>query len=264
MTKKQALCVGYFPALSYKPESFPYWRLSILKRLLPLICLLLLPACGSQGTVPVKSANSDFDPSQLAKGDVDRVVETHQREIFINLRLLTEKLYRRNPREWRKGGQSSLETTVARIFEGRHEWKFTELEDKRGTEAVHLAFRAEYRGDRVLAFIAGLASMIQTAFNDKTEFFVLDDLDAQALYNAARNVEIAVWKLSNARNARGELFLLSNEGTGSAPNLSFEREFGKIIGSLDVLSKIMADKTNRTVVKIIQNLATAIFLPVKF
>jgi hypothetical protein len=46
-------------------------------------------------------------------------------------------------------------------------------------------------------------------------------------------------------------------------NLSSEREFGKIIGSLDVLSKIMADKTNRTVVKIIQNLATTIFLPVK-
>ena len=57
---------------------------------------------------------------------------------------------------------------------------------------------------------------------------------------------------------------MSNEGAGSAPNLSFEREFGKIIGSLDVLSKIVADKSNRTVVKIIQNLATAVFLPIKF
>ena len=56
---------------------------------------------------------------------------------------------------------------------------------------------------------------------------------------------------------------MSNEGSGAAPNLSFEREFGKIIGSLDVLSKIVADKTNRMVVKIIQNLATAVFLPIK-
>jgi hypothetical protein len=31
-----------------------------------------------------------------------------------------------------------------------------------------------------------------------------------------------------------------------------------------VLSKIVADKTNRVVVKIIQNLATAVFLPIKF
>ena len=69
--------------------------------------------------------------------------------------------------------------------------------------------------------------------------------------------------MSNARNDQGELFLLSNEGSGEAPNLSFKREFGKVIGSLDVLSKIVADKTNRMVVKIIQNLATAVFLPIK-
>ena len=126
-----------------------------------------------------------------------------------------------------------------------------------------LAFRDDYAGDRVLAFVAGLGSMMQTAFNDKTEFFVLDDLDPQRLYNAARNVEIAVWKLSNTRAAHGEFFLLSNETAGPLRNLSFEREFGKIIGSLDVLSKIIADKENRTIVKVIQSLATAVFLPLK-
>ena len=257
--------VGYVLARQYEPDFFPYWSLPILKRLLLLICLLLLPACVAHKTAPGNSANGGgFEPSQLAKSDIDRVVEAHQREIFVNLKFLTEKLYRRNPCEWRKSGQSSLETAVARIFEGQHEWKFAELEGKRGTEAIHLAFRADYEGDRVLAFIAGLGCMIQIAFHSKTEFFMLDDLEAQALYNAARNVEIAVWTLSNARNAQGELFLMSNEGAGSAPNLSFEREFGKIIGSLDVLSKIVADKTNRAVVMIIQKLATAVFLPIKF
>ena len=263
MIKKQEGCVGYVLSRPCQHEPFHYRSLPVLKRLLPLICLFLLPACVSHGTVPGKSANGAFDPSQLAKTDIDRVVEAHQREIFVNLKLLTEKLYRRNPREWRKSGQSSVKTAVARIFEGQHEWKFAELEGKRGTEAIHLAFRADYEGDRVLAFIAGLGCMIQIAFHSKTEFFMLDDLEAQALYNAARNVEIAVWKLSNAHNAQGELFLLSNEGAGSVSNLSFEREFGKIIGSLDVLSKIVADKTNRMVVKIIQNLATAVFLPIK-
>ena len=86
-----------------------------------------------------------------------------------------------------------------------------------------------------------------------------------ALSNAARNVEIAVWKLSVATHlGDGELFLRSNEAAGAVRNLSFEREFGKIIGSLDLLAGIVADKTNRTVVKVIQNLATALFLPVKF
>lgn len=232
------------------------------KRLLPVLCLSLLAACAGGGTTPGKPA-AGFDPAQLAKSDIDRVAEAHQREIFANLKLLTEKLYRRNPRELKKSSQTNLEAGVARIFEGRHEWKFAELKGRRDTDAIHLAFRDDYTGDRVLAFAAGVGSMIQTAFHDKTEFYVLDDLDPQGLYNAARNVEIAVWKLSNARDARGEFYLLSNEAAGSAPNLSFEREFGKMIGSLDILSKIAADKTNRTVVKVIQSLATSVFLPIR-
>jgi len=229
------------------------------------ICAALaasLAACAPQGTVPAKRADG-ITASQFVKSDIDRVTEAHQREIFANLRLLTEKLYRRNPRELKKGGQATLDAAIARIFEGEHQWNFAELKGERGTPAIHLAFRDDYRGDRVLAFAAGLGGMIQTAFRDKTEFFVLDDLDAQSLYNAARNVEIAVWKLSHARDPRGELYLLSNEGAGPAPNLSFEREFGKIIASLDVLSKIVADKTDRIVVKAVQSLATAVFLPIK-
>jgi hypothetical protein len=65
--------------------------------------------------------------------------------------------------------------------------------------------------------------------------------------------------LSNKRTPQGQLYLLSNEGA----NLSYEREFGKIIGSLDVLSKVIADKDNRTVVKVVQSVATAVFLPIK-
>lgn len=235
----------------------------MLLRLIPLIFLTLLAACAKTGTAPVRPA-AGFDPGQIAKSDIDRVAEAHQRELFASLKVLAEKLYRRNPHEWRKGGQASLEGAIARIFEGRHEWKFVELEGKRGTDAIHLAFRDDYTGDRVLAYVAGLGGMIQTAFHDKTEFFVLDDLDPQTLYNAARNVEIAVWKLSNAQSGGGEPLLFSNETAGPVKNLSFEREFGKIIGSLDLLSKIIADKTSRTVVRVVQNLATALFLPVKF
>jgi hypothetical protein len=236
----------------------------MLKRLILVSCLSLLTACAGYGTAPPKPAGGgSFDPSQFAKTDVDRVAEAHQREIFQNLRALAEKLYRRNPRELKKSGQASVSAGVARIFEGQHEWKFAELQGQRGTQAIHLAFREDYQGDRVLAFVAGLGSMIQTAFHDKTEFFLLDDLEPQGLYNAARNVEIAVWKLSNTRMPQGELFLLSNESVGPVQNLSFEREFGKVIGSLDVLSKIVADKNNRTVVKVIQSLATAVFLPIK-
>lgn len=231
-------------------------------RLCVLLCVLALAGCAARGTTPEKQAGG-ISASQLAKSDLDRFAEAHQREIFANLRGLAEKLYRRNPAELKKSNRPTVAAGVARIFDEPHAWSLGELKGRRGAQAIQLAFQEDFDGDRVLAYVAGVASMIQTAFQDKTEFFVLDELYPQNIYNAARNVEIAVWKLSNARNAKGTLYLLSNEGAGPVVNLSFEREFGKIIGSLDILSKVIADKTNRTVVKVIQSLATAVFLPIK-
>jgi hypothetical protein len=106
--------------------------------------------------------------------------------------------------------------------------------------------------------------MLNAAFEEKDEFFMLDELDAQKLYNSARNLEIAAWKLAHARDAGGALLLLSNEmALASEPaNLSFEREFGKMIGNLDLLASLMANKGHRTIARLVQSLATAVFLPV--
>jgi hypothetical protein len=107
----------------------------------------------------------------------------------------------------------------------------------------------------------GMASMVQAAFGDRVGFYVLNDLSPQGFYNAARNVEIAAWKLASARDGNGEPLLLSNE-IGEVTNLSFEREFGRIIGHLEVLSDVVEEKTERTVTRVVQNMATAVFLPV--
>jgi hypothetical protein len=45
-------------------------------------------------------------------------------------------------------------------------------------------------------------------------------------------------------------------------NLSFEREFGKMIANLDLLSGLIADKAQRTIARVVQGVATAVFLPV--
>lgn len=207
------------------------------------------------------SSEPSFDPRQLGKGDIDRVAETHQQEVLAALQRLAEKLYRRNPREWKRGGQPGVEAAVARLFALPGDWP--ELEGRREGAAIQLAFREDYAGDRVAALIVGLRSMVDAAFEGKREFFMFDDLDAQRLYNCARNVEIAVWKLGTAQTASGEFVLLSNDVDAGIRNLSFEREFGRIIGSLDVLSRIVASKNQRAVNRIVQNLATAVFLPVK-
>ena len=206
--------------------------------------------------------SSDFSLFSLIKTDIDMVAEVHFQETYANLRTLMRKLYRRNPKEWRKTAHPDGDAVVFLVFDTEHDWRFKELENKKGADAIHLAFREDYQGDRVLAFIVGLITMNLSAYNDKSEFFVLDDLSPQKLYNSARNVEIAAWKLANGRDAKGNLYLLSNEMDGTLNNLSFEREFGKIIAHQDTLARIISEKTNRVIVRVIQTMATAIFLPI--
>ena len=100
------------------------------------------------------------------------------------------------------------------------------------------------------------------SYNGKTEFYLTDSLDPQKLYNSARNIEIAAWKLANARDARGEPLLVSNEKTDDVANLSFERELGKMIAYQDVMADVAAQRTNRVIRRIVQTLATAVFLPI--
>lgn len=221
-------------------------------RALLLVAVLFVAACASNGTV---------SPSQLAKTDIDRVLDAHHRAVFASLKVLADKLYRRNPREWRKAGLANEDQAIARLFDPATAWHQPELNGRYGVDAVLASLREDYAGDRVAAFIGGLGGMLHDTFNDKTEFYVFDDLDPQKLHNGARNLEIAAWKLANARAADGGPLLLSNE-MQPVQNLSFEREFGKMIGNLDLLSDIVADKTNRSVVKVIQSMASAVFLPV--
>jgi hypothetical protein len=217
------------------------------------------PAAPSTGRRP-PPAERGFQPSDVAKSDIDVAAEVHLRESLASTRLVTEKLYRRNPREWRKA-YPSMDAALARAFDPRYEFRFPELGHARGTEVIHLALKPDYAGDRVFAFGVGLGGMILLAYNGKTEFFVTDILDPQKLYNSARNVEIAAWKLGNARGDSGALLLASNERSGDVQNLSFERELGKIIGYQDAMALIAAQRYNRAIRRTVQTLATAVFLP---
>ena len=81
-------------------------------------------------------------------------------------------------------------------------------------------------------------------------------------------MEIAIWKLSQDRWKSGEqagrLFLISNELDAANANLSFEREFGRCIGLLDLMAQIVADRSGRTLSRVTQSVATMVFLPVGF
>lgn len=202
------------------------------------------------------------DAKYLAKTEIDRIADATRAEVMGSLMLIADKLYRRNPREWKKAGLAGREAALERL-----KWRAAlppELEGRREGPAAMLAFRDDYAGDRVAALMFGLLTMADAAFEHKDEFFMLDSLNEQKLYNFARNLEIAVWKLATAKDQAGELLLLSNELDPNNRNLSFEREFGRVIGLLDFFSRVMADKNGRTVTRFTQSVATAIFLPVGF
>lgn len=207
--------------------------------------------------------NKPADISYLAKTDIDTVADIHIRETFKQLRELTRKLYLRNPRELRKHGNTSPSEQVSKIFDNAHNWKFSELGNATGVKSIKLTFNEDFSGDRVMAFVVGLGTMINASFNNKKEFFLFDDLSPQKLYNSARNIEIAVWRLSNSRNNKGDLFLLSNSNKEEVRNLSFERLFGKLISQQDTMARIMEQKSPRAIKSIIQSLASAVFLPIQ-
>lgn len=203
-------------------------------------------------------------PKQIVKSDIDRVLEAHHREIFASLERLADKLYKRNPREWRRAGLDSREAAMARLFAAQHDWRLPEFDNRRGIDVMRQAFAPDFAGDRVAALIIGMGGMIQTAWADRSELFIMDELDPQALSNCARNIEISAWKLAQSRDEMGNPLLLSNEiGVDGMRNLSFEREMGKMIGWLDMSAQIVADKNRRVVTRILQSLATAVFLPVR-
>ena len=231
------------------------------------LLLNLLSACATSGTMATKKMVPEQQDrstlNQLGKTDFDRITDVEVRENTESLRTLMIKLYKRNPHELEKSTSDSAEKMATWVLDGaaQHHYKFESINNLQDTEAIFLAFKADYQGDRVLAFIVGLQTMLIKAHGGKTDFYFTDSVDPQRIYNVARNIEIAAWKLSNSRNATGNLYLLTNEMNEKERNLSFEREFGKMIGRTDLYAITLAEKSERLLSRVMQNLATALFLP---
>lgn len=214
-------------------------------------CLILFGGCGSQ----------QMRIQNLAKSDIDMVGDHHIEASNELLGLLLRKLYKRNPRELKKAQGATINTRLEQIFANPDALQFEELNNMESIDAILLGFDPEFKGDRVFALGVGLRGMLFRAYNEQKELFMLDSLDAQKLYNSARNIEILAWRLAHRRDQKGNLYLLTNSTSGPL-NLSFERLFGKLIALQDMMAQITENRTRRTVNKIVHGIASAVFLPV--
>ena len=231
-------------------------------RWLVILLALMVAGCATKMGKDGKT-ESTVDIKYLAKSEVDRIADTNRAEVMEGLLLIADKLYKRNPKEWKKAGVDSREAALAPL-KNRFYRSLPELGGLREGPAASLAFTETYTGDRVAAFMLGLLTMADAAFEHKEEYYILDALNEQKLFNCARNMEVAVWKLGNDRDSAGNLFLLSNELDPANRNLSFEREFGRLMGLLDFMAKIVADRNGRGLSRLTHAVATTIFLPISF
>ena len=228
--------------------------------------VVLLTACAS--TAPTDKGvvtGTAPDTFEFVQSDVNRMATLSMQGNLTSLLLLADKLYRRNPGELSKNSLKNVapnrESALVRLrnaIDSRTHWP--DLQGKRDIQALALALGPDFAGDRVAAFIYATADMLITAHEGKTTLYLTDSLDAQHIYNAARNIEIAVWMLANRRNAAGQPLLLADEITSNVRNVSFEREFGKIIGRLDLLAMMLTEKYRRAVITYVQSIIGSQFL----
>ena len=223
-----------------------------------LFCLMVLSALA----LPSCSSSSHrFELEDIAKSDVNQIAEIHLRRSTALVEKLAVKMYKRNPAELAKAEDSSMEERVEKIVACPSEKGHEELDLKKGTDAILLGLDKTFEGDRVFAVMYGLYSMLLKSYDHKCEFFFLDYLDQQKLYNSARNIEILVWRLKTRVDDQGNPLLLTNCTTGPVINISFERVFGKLISLQDTLAVIISERTNRTIKKVVHFTGMS-FMPV--
>lgn len=218
-------------------------------RVLLLLLFSGLTACGNQA----------FSVKHLAKSDVDMVTDVVVADTRRQLMVLMDKLYKRNPRQLAKTPGMTVERRKLMIFDTAKALVFNELNGLQEVDAMNLAFEKSFKGDRVFALMVGLTGMVRQSYGYNEEFFLNDELDAQKLYNSARNIEVMAWKLKNQPTDKD--MIITSKLNGVIDNTSFERLYGKLIQKQDLMAKVIADRDSRTIKTVIQS-GLSVFLPI--
>lgn len=245
-----------FPPLTCRWMNRPRW--------LVFVFLLCTTACSQQQGRDIARQFSNGKPDEFLQTSVDRMATLGMRDNLQSLYLLMNKLYLRNPNQWRQSGYLDAVSAAREIrsaIENRQ--PLPALGDRRDLAALSYSLSPEFRGDRVGAFIYAIGSMLVTAHGGRTRFYISDTINPQFVSNAARNIEKATWLLSQRQDANGVLLLFSNEISEEGSNLSFAVEFGKIVARLDLLTQMLDERYRRIGVNYAQSLLLMNFLPVQ-
>lgn len=191
--------------------------------------------------------------SNIGKTEIDMATGTTIKALNEYLRQLALALYRHNPDELGKVSNITLEARMEQIIEYPLEVAYKEIHYKQGAQAVEFAFDPAYRGDRVFAMMLGVSGMIRNAYNGKREIFMFDFLDAQKLYNSARNLEI--WKEKLEQQTGREPVKVGGNNGGALIYID------KMAALQDLTAMVFENRGDRLINRTIHGTAT-VFLPV--
>jgi len=194
--------------------------------------------------------------NEWLQSSANRIANLALRDNLQSIRRVQLSLYRRNPREWRKWA-TSAEDAIQRTWDAiTHETPLPDLRGATGIDAIRLAFETRpkaYEGDRVAALAVGWASMLKQANGGTWEQSMLDGVNAENSYRAARNIEISLWLVSSKTTPEGQPLLLATEISERGRNLVVDRELSKVVARLDLMAAQADEKYRRAALDFSQN-----------
>lgn len=231
-------------------------------------CLLTGAAAllGLAGCASVRSTEraEPYANQEWLQSGANRIANLSLRDNLQSIRRVQTTLYRRNPREWRKSAASIDEATQRAwdaVLKGPD---LPELRGATGIDAIRLAFETgpqAYQGDRVAALVVGWASMLKQANGGTWEQTMIDGVNAENSYRAARNFEISLWLISSKTGPDGQPLLLATEISERGRNLVADRELSKVVARLDLLAAQADEKYRRAALDFGQNWVMGVVMP---
>ena len=205
-----------------------------------------------------------YNNQEWLQSGTNRIANLSLRDNLQSVRRVQSTLYKRNPREWRKSAASMDEATQRAwdaVLKGP---PLPELKGATGIDAIRMAFDTGpqgYQGDRVAALVVGWATMLKQANGDTWDQTMIDGVNAENSFRAARNFEISLWLISSKTAPDGQPLLLATEISDRGRNLVADRELSKVVARLDLLAAQADEKYRRAALDFGQNWVMGVVMP---
>ncbi len=236
---------------------------NFLPRLLLAGALTCLCACTQEQGRDIVSQFGNGKPSELFQTSVDRLATLSMRDNLQSLYLLMNKLYLRNPNQWKMSGYVDAATAERQIRMAiEHRQPLPQLGNRRDLTALSYALSPEFRGDRGCFH---LRHRQHADYRARRAYRFLHDRYHRPVVHQQCGAQYRKGYL-DAQPAAGRQWgvaavLQRDFGRGS--NLSFAVEFGKIVARLDLLAELLDERYRRIGLNYAQSLLLMNFLPVQ-